>query len=88
MADHQESVMILTFTISFQIQINSTSATQICNVKYLLSECYSVRSFNKMLVNPDAKSFSILHCNIRSLSQNVNLLEELLCSLDSKLDIH
>ena len=31
--------------------------------------------------------FSILHCNIRSLSKNLNLLEELLCSLDSKQDI-
>ena len=51
------------------------------------SEYYSVRSFNKMLVNSDAKSFSILHCNIRSLSKNPNLLEELLRSLDSKLDI-
>ena len=51
------------------------------------SEYYSVRSFNKMLVNSDAKSFSILHCNVRSLSKNLNLLEELLCSLDSKLDI-
>ena len=40
-----------------------------------------------MLLNSDAKSFSILHCNIRSLSKNLNLLEELLCSLDSKLDI-
>ena len=47
----------------------------------------SVRSLNKMLVNSDAKSLLILHCNIRSLSKNVNLLEELLCSLDSKLDI-
>ena len=46
-----------------------------------------VRTFNKMLVNSDAKSFSILPCNIRSLSKNLNLLEELLCSLDSKLDI-
>ena len=51
------------------------------------SEYYSVRSFNKMLVDSDAKSFSILHCNIRSLSENLNLLEELLCSLYSKLDI-
>ena len=47
-----------------------------------------VRSFNTMLVNSDAKSFSILPCNIiKSLSKNLNLLEELLCSLDSKLDI-
>ena len=46
-----------------------------------------VRTFNKMLVNSDAKSFSILPCNIRSLSKNLNLLEELLCSLDSKLDL-
>ena len=45
------------------------------------SEFYSVRSFNKMLVNSDAKCFSILHCNIRSLSKNPNLLEELLRSL-------
>ena len=51
------------------------------------SEYYSVRSFNKMLVISDTKYFSILHCNIRSLSKNLNLLEELLCSLDSKLDI-
>ena len=46
------------------------------------SEYCSVRSFNKMIVNSDAKSFSILHGNIRSLSKNQNLLEELLRSLD------
>ena len=40
-----------------------------------------------MLVNSDAKSFSVLPCNIRSLSKNLNLLKDLLCSLDSKLDI-
>ena len=40
-----------------------------------------------MFVNLHVKSFSILHCNIRSLSKNLNLLEELLCSFDSKLDI-
>ena len=51
------------------------------------SEYYSARGFNKVLVDPDVKSFSILHCNIRSLSKNLNLLEELLCSFDSKLDI-
>ena len=39
------------------------------------SEYYSVRGCNKMLNNLDVKSFSILHCNIRSLSQNLNLLE-------------
>lgn len=51
------------------------------------SEYYSVHSLKKMLVNPDSKSFSILHCNIRNLAKNLNLLEELLCSLESKLDI-
>ena len=51
------------------------------------SECYSVRNFNNMLVSSDAKSLSILHCNIRSLPKNLNLLEEILCSLDSKVDI-
>ena len=40
-----------------------------------------------MLVNSDAKSLSIFYCNIRSLSKNLSLLEELLCSLDFKLDI-
>ena len=51
------------------------------------SEYCSVRGFNKMLVNSDVKSFSILHRNIRSLSKNLNLLEEILCSFESKLDI-
>jgi len=51
------------------------------------SEYYSVRNFNKMLLNSEAKSFSILHCNIRSLPKNLNLLEEILCSLDYKVDI-
>ena len=35
-----------------------------------------------LIVNSDAKSFSILHGNIRCLSKNQNLLEELLRSLD------
>ena len=48
---------------------------------------YSVHSFNKLLLNSDSKTLTILHCNIRSLSKNLNLFEELLCSLDSKLDI-
>ena len=51
------------------------------------SEYYSLCSFNKMLVNSDAKTFSILYCNIRKLSKNLNLLKELLCFLDSKVDI-
>ena len=51
------------------------------------SEYYSVRNFNKMLLNSEARSFSILHCNIRSLPKNLNLLEEILCSLDYKVDI-
>ena len=51
------------------------------------SEYYSVHGFNKLLRNSDSKTFTILYCNIRSLSKNLNLLEELLCSLDFKLDI-
>ena len=51
------------------------------------SEYYSVRNFNKMLLNSEAKSFSIFHCTIRSLPKNLNLLEEILCSLDYKVDI-
>ena len=56
-------------------------------INTLCSEYYSVRSLNKMLVNSDARSFSILRCNIRSLSKKLNLLDELLCSFDSKMDI-
>ena len=51
------------------------------------SEYYSVHGFNKLLRNSDSKTFTVLHCNIRSLSKNLNLFEELLCSLDFKLDI-
>lgn len=40
-----------------------------------------------MLTKTHAKYFSILHCNIRSLSKNLNLLEELLYSIDTKVDI-
>ena len=38
-------------------------------------------------INSDAKYFLVLHRNIRSLPKNLNLLEEILCSLDSKIDI-
>ena len=51
------------------------------------SEYYPVRSFNRMPAKTDAKYFSILHCNIRSFSKNLNLLEELLYSIDTKVDI-
>ena len=40
------------------------------------SEYYSVNNFSKMLANSDSKSFLILHCNVRSLTKNLNLLEE------------
>ena len=75
-------VMILTSMNSSLIRIDpDLILTNPC------SEYYSVHNFSKMLVNSDSKSFSLLHCNVRSLTKNLTLLEELLCSLDSKLDI-
>ena len=51
------------------------------------SEYYSVHDINKMQAKSNTKSFSILHCNTRSLTKNLNLLEELMYSFDFKLDI-
>ena len=59
------------------------------------SEYYSVHGFNKLLRNHVltrklSRFFTviiIIRIRIRSLSKNLNLFEELLCSLDFKLDI-
>lgn len=62
-----------------------------CDLDLMLNifclEYYLVCDFNKMLVNLDVKFFLIFYCNIRSLFKNLNLLEELLCFFDFKLDI-
>ncbi len=52
------------------------------------SNYYSVNKLNNSLnMLTNKKSISLFHCNIRSLPKNLNLLEELIYSLDVKPDI-
>ena len=51
------------------------------------SDYYDISSSNKVLSKSGAKSFSFLHCNIRSLSKNIGLLEDMLYSLSEQLDV-
>ena len=41
------------------------------------SDYYDISSLNKVPSKSGAKSFSFLHCNIRSLSKNIGLLEDM-----------
>ena len=41
---------------------------------------YAISSSNKVLSKSGAKAFSFLYCNIRSLSKNIGLLEDMLYS--------
>ena len=49
------------------------------------SEYTSLPKFNQIISSP--QTFNILHCNIRSLPENLNLLEEILSSLNTKPNI-
>lgn len=51
------------------------------------SDYLSVSKLNKVINEYGSPTFTILHCNIRSLSKNFNLIEEMLRTLDSKSDI-
>ena len=51
------------------------------------SDYYDISSLNKVLSKSGAKSFSFLHCNIRSLSKNIGLLEDMLYSLSGQPDV-
>ena len=51
------------------------------------SDYYDISSLNKVLSKSGAKSFSFLHCNIRSLSKNIGLLEDMLYSLSEQPDV-
>jgi len=51
------------------------------------SNYYSISELNKTINDSSPKTFSLFHCNIRSLSKNLHILEETLCSLDHKPDI-
>ena len=53
----------------------------------LQSDHCDIPSLNKVLSKLGAKSFSFLHCNIRSLSKNISLLEDLLYSLSEQPDL-
>jgi len=51
------------------------------------SNYLSIPKLNETIKTFSRKRFSLLHCNLRSLTKNLHLLEELLCSLDQKPDI-
>ena len=45
------------------------------------SNYYDIPCLNKVLTKLGSNAISFLHCNIQSLSKNINLLEDTLCSL-------
>lgn len=51
------------------------------------SDYFSVPELNKTIGELGSQTLTIFHCNIRSLSKNLNLLEDVLCTLDSKPDV-
>ena len=51
------------------------------------SDYCDISSLNKVLSKSGAKSFSFLLCNIRSLSKNIGLLEDMLYSLSEQPDV-
>ena len=54
----------------------------------VVSQYYLAPNLNSFLEqNANNKTFSLFHCNIRSLSKNMNLLNELLFSLPRTSDI-
>ena len=51
------------------------------------SDYYSISKMNNILTNRQGKGISLFHCNIRSLRKNLDLLNDMLYSLDSGLDV-
>ena len=51
------------------------------------SDYYSIDDINKMLKDAGPKALSLIHCNVRSLSKNLALLNDLISILSSKPDI-
>ena len=51
------------------------------------SECYNVSKLNNIFNTTQGKRISLFHCNIRSLTKNLTLSNDVLCSLDSTPDI-
>ena len=51
------------------------------------SEYHSVSKLNNIFNTTQGKGISLFHCNIRSLTKNLTLLNDVLYSLDSRPDI-
>ena len=51
------------------------------------SEYYTVSKLNNIFNTTQGKGISIFYCNIRSLTKNLTLSNDVLCSLDSRPDI-
>jgi len=50
------------------------------------SDYYSISKMNNVLTSRKGKGISLFHCNIRSLTKNLSLLNDMLYSLDSGFD--
>ena len=51
------------------------------------SEYYSVSNLSNIFNSTKGKGISLVHCNIRSLTKTLTPLNDMLYSLDSRLDI-
>ena len=51
------------------------------------SEYYDILKLDNVLCKAQGKGISLFHCNIRSLSKNLTLLNDMLYSIDSRPDI-
>ena len=52
----------------------------------LKSDYYSIDKINDYLDKAGPKAFSLFHCNVRSLTKNLTLLDDLLYSLNKRPD--
>ena len=53
----------------------------------ITSNYYTIDKINKDIGNSNSKVVSLIHCNIRSLSKNLTLLNDMIYTLSSKPDI-
>ena len=52
-----------------------------------MSNYYSIDKINHVFENVGSKALSLFHCNIRSISKNLNLLNEMRYLISKKLDV-
>ena len=52
-----------------------------------MSDYYTVDKINRIFDCGMTNALSLFHCNIRCLEKNLNLLNEMRCSISKKLDV-